>query len=213
VSFGRAMTCTAFVCTLTAFFGGGTAFAEEAPRLGALSPAEFAQIDQPDQALGEPLRKRLKPNEPFCYGSDYDAAHLDQHPDQQVTSIRLSRGPIEIAATGKRQEWPEGAAVSVSVTTRDSDGAVQQRYSCSPEGDQWRCTSKASADAGCSMLTREVFLRRGAEDTITLANPSDGLPSLDLCSKLDMASSDDKMFKLSPMPLSECGLAKPEKYK
>jgi hypothetical protein len=195
------MICTAFVCALAVFVGGRAAFSQ-------LSKAEFAQIEEPDKALGEPLHKRLKPNEPFCYGSDYDAAHLDQHPDQQVTSIRLLRGPIEMAATGKRQEWPEGAAVSVSVTTRDGNGAVQQRYSCSPEGDQWRCTSKASADAGCSMLTREVFLRRGAEDTITLANPSDGLPSLDLCSKLDIASSDDKMFKLSPMPLSECGLKK-----
>jgi hypothetical protein len=56
------------------------------------------------------------------------------------------------------------------------------------------------------MLTREVFLSQGAENTITLGNPSDGLPSVELCSKLDASAIDDKSFQLKSMPLSECGL-------
>jgi len=42
--------------------------------------AEFRKIDQVDPALGEPLRIRLKADQPFCYGRDYDAGHLSRHP-------------------------------------------------------------------------------------------------------------------------------------
>lgn len=179
--------------------------------LAAFAGTVFAQIGQPNAALGEPLGKRLKPDKPFCYGSDYDAAHLEKHPGQSTVSIRVSRGKDEIAAyaaTGKPKSWPDGADIDVSITTRENSGAVQQGYNCTSEGDQWRCVSKASADAGCEMTTRELFLRQGSQGTITLANPNDGLPSLDLCvaDAAGETSSDDKEFQLSPMPLPACGL-------
>ena len=170
--------------------------------------AKPAQPTPPNPAPAEPLRKLLQPDRPFCYGVDYDQTYLDQNPDQQTVSIRVSRGPAEIAAyrTRKSKNWPNGASIAVAVKTRDGTEAVQQAYTCSPEGEQWRCVSNASADAACEMLTREVFLSQGAEKMITLGNPSDGLPSVELCSKLDANETDDKSFQLNPLPLSECGL-------
>lgn len=178
--------------------------------LAALGGTVFAQIDQ-SSPLGGPLRKQLKPDKPFCYGTDYDTAHLEKHPGQMTASIRVSRGKDEIAAyatTGKPETWPDGADIDVSITTRENSDAVQQGYNCMTEGDQWRCTSKASADAGCEMSTREIFLQQGTEGTITLANPNDGLPSLDLCAAnaAGATKSDDLEFQLSQMPLSACGL-------
>lgn len=188
-----------FGCLLFAALGG-TVFAQ----------IDQAQIDQPSP-LGEPLHERLKPDKPFCYGTDYDATQLEKHPEQMTVSIRVSRGKDEIAAyaaTGKPESWPDGADIDVSIMTRENSGAVQQGYNCMTEGDQWRCTSKASADAGCEMSTRAIFLQQGTEGTITLANPNDGLPSLDLCAAnaAGETKSDDLEFQLSPMPLSACGL-------
>ncbi|TIO84347.1 MAG: hypothetical protein E5Y00_08260, partial [Mesorhizobium sp.] len=83
--------------------------------------AEFARIDPIDPAIGAPLRERLKPDQPFCYGRDYDDAHLKSHPDQMTQSIRVFRGPIELAsfaAGGDAANWPDGADIAISVTTR-----------------------------------------------------------------------------------------------
>jgi hypothetical protein len=38
-----------------------------------------------------PLRERFKEDEAFCFGSDYDSAHLASHPRQVVTSLRVGR--------------------------------------------------------------------------------------------------------------------------
>ncbi|WP_245418644.1 hypothetical protein [Mesorhizobium sp. WSM3864] len=82
--------------------------------------AEFARIDPIDPAIGAPLRERLKPDQPFCYGRDYDDAHLKSHPDQMTQSIRVFRGPIELAsfaAGGDAANWSDGADIAISVTT------------------------------------------------------------------------------------------------
>src|SRR5262245_53362621 len=69
---------------------------------------EFASIDPIDPALGEPLRQRLKADQPFCFGRDYREAHLSSHPDQMTEMIRLSRGPSEIASSdgSSAENWP-----------------------------------------------------------------------------------------------------------
>jgi hypothetical protein len=36
---------------------------------------------------GKPLRERFRHDEVFCFGRDYDAAHLANHPQQEVASI------------------------------------------------------------------------------------------------------------------------------
>jgi hypothetical protein len=171
--------------------------------------AEFARIDPTDPKLGEPLRVRLKPDQPFCYGRDYTAAHLASHPEQVTQTIRVFRGPVELAsyaAASAADNWPNGADIMVSVTTRKGQAKAMQSYSCDGEGDQWRCvaTDKAS-DAGCDVSAREIYLRRGANGTMMLANPGAGLPVADLCTSGNQTASDDKVFRLDPMPQAQCG--------
>lgn len=170
--------------------------------------AEFAKVDPIDPKLGEPLRVRLKPDQPFCYGRDYAASHLASHPDQVTRTIRVFRGPVELAsyaATNTADNWPNGSDVMVSVTTRKGSSRALQSYSCDGEGDQWRCvaTDRAS-DADCDVSAREIYLRRGANGTMMLANPGAGLPIANLCSGGDETVSDDKVFRLSAMPQSQC---------
>jgi len=177
------------------------------PAFAVMALSQERQPAAPPAATGKPLGKQFPPRQPFCYGVDFDAAHLEQHPDQQTVSVRVSRGPAEIAAyaeAGKPKKWPEGANIAIAAKTRESD-EVQSEYTCSAEGEQWRCISAASADAACEMLTKEVVLRKGDGDTIMLANPSDGLPSLELCSRLDIHETGDELFQLKPMRLSACG--------
>jgi hypothetical protein len=180
------------------------------PMPAATCKAEFARIDPIDPALGPPLRERLKPDQPFCYGRDYDAAHLGSHPDQVTQSIRVFRGPIELAsfaAGGDVANWPDGADIAISVTTRQKSGKVTLTYSCQGEADQWRCAASTKmSDFSCDITQKEIFLRRGANGTMMLANPNSSLPIIDLCSKAAAGKtrSDDKVYRLNPMPQSAC---------
>ncbi len=172
--------------------------------------AEFARVDPVDPALGDPLRVRLKPDQPFCYGRDYAASHLASHPAQETKTIRVFRGPVELAsyaAAGRDLDnWPNGADIMVSIATRKDAGSTVQSYSCDGEGDQWRCvaTGKTSA-AACDVSSREIYLKRGANASMMLVNPGSGLPIADLCSSEDKTASDDRIFRLDPMPQSQCG--------
>ncbi|MBZ9962228.1 hypothetical protein [Mesorhizobium sp. BR1-1-2] len=180
------------------------------PMPAATCKAEFARIDPIDPALGPPLRERLKPDQAFCYGRDYDAAHFGSHPDQVTQSIRVFRGPVELAsfaAGGDLPNWPDGADIAVSVTTRQKSGKVTQAYSCQGEADQWRCAASSKAsDFACDIAQKEIFVKRGANGTMMLANPNNSLPILDLCSTAanGKTTSDDKVYRLQPMPQSAC---------
>ena len=173
--------------------------------------AEFARIDPPDPALGPPLRDRLKPDQPFCYGRDYDAAHLRAHPDQVTTSIRLFRGPTEIERYARHPDgqegWPDDVEIMVRATTRkDGKFQTEERITCRGEGDEWYC----SPSRGVCILEadRPLYLRRGLNGAILLANPKSGLPIVDMCAPegKGFTRSDDKIFRLNEMPLSACGL-------
>ncbi|WP_214472250.1 hypothetical protein [Mesorhizobium sp. dw_380] len=176
----------------------------------ATCKAEFARIDPIDPALGAPLRERLKPDQAFCYGRDYDASHLASHPNQLTQSIRVFRGPVELASFasgGDAANWPDGADIAVSVTTRQKSGKVTQTYSCQGEADQWRCAANSKlSDFSCDIAQKEIFLKRGANGTMVLANPNSSLAIVDLCSKAadGKTKSDDKVYRLEPMPQSAC---------
>jgi len=180
------------------------------PMPAATCKAEFARIDPIDPALGPPLRERLKPDQAFCYGRDYDAGHLGSHPNQMTQSIRVFRGSIELAssaANGDAANWPNGADVAVSMTTRLKSGKVTQTYSCQGEADQWRCSASSKmSDFACDISQKEIFLKRGANGTMVLANPNNALATVDLCSKAaeGKTKTDDKVYRLQPMPQSAC---------
>ncbi|MEO5756493.1 MAG: hypothetical protein ABIQ51_06520 [Mesorhizobium sp.] len=172
--------------------------------------AEFARIDPIDPALGDPLRVRLKPDQPFCFGRDYDASHLASHPNQLTQSIRVFRGPVELASFasgGDATNWPDGADIAVSVTTRLKSGKVTQTYSCQGEADQWRCAASSKmSNFSCDIAQKEIFLKRGANGTMMLANPNSSVAIVDLCSKAadGKTKSDDKVYRLEAMPQSAC---------
>ncbi|MES0091598.1 hypothetical protein [Mesorhizobium sp. M0030] len=177
------------------------------PMPAATCQAEFAKIDPIDPALGAPLRERLKPDQPFCFGRDYDAAHLSSHPDQVTQSIRVFRGPVELAsfASGDVANWPDGSDVAVSVTTRKNGTKVTQTYSCQGEADQWRCAASSKmSNFSCDIAQKEIFLKRGANGTLMLANPNSSLAIVDLCSADGKTKSDDKVYRLEAMPQSAC---------
>ncbi|OBQ70167.1 hypothetical protein [Mesorhizobium erdmanii] len=180
------------------------------PMPAATCQAEFARIDPIDPALGDPLRVRLKPDQAFCYGRDYDAAHMGSHPDQLAQSIRVFRGPVELASFasgGDAANWPDGADIAVSVTTRQKAAKVTQTYSCQGEADQWRCAASSKmSDFSCDIAQKEIFLKRGANGTMMLANPNSSVAIVDLCSKAanGKTKSDDKVYRLEPMPQSAC---------
>jgi len=180
-----------------------------APQPLATCMAEFGRIDPPNPALGPPLRERLRPDQPFCYGRDYDADHLKGHPSQATTSIRVYRGQAELAAYAaayKPGDWPDNAEVSVKVTTRQQSSNSALTYSCQGEADQWRCSPTTAG--GCEIGQREIFIKRGVGGTMMLANPKSGLPIVDMCSSggKGTTGSDDKVYRLSVMPLAACGL-------
>ncbi|RWL92131.1 MAG: hypothetical protein EOR68_27110 [Mesorhizobium sp.] len=171
---------------------------------------EFSRIDPIDPALGDPLRVRLKPDQPFCFGRDYDDAHLKTHPNQLTQSIRVFRGPVELAsfaAGGDAATWPDGADIAVSVTTRQKGKTVTQTYSCQGEADQWRCSASSKmSDFSCDISQKEIFLKRGPNGTMMLANPNSAVAVVDLCSKAadGKTKSDDKVYRLQPLPQSAC---------
>ncbi|MDX8438451.1 hypothetical protein [Mesorhizobium australafricanum] len=172
--------------------------------------AEFARIDPIDPALGDPLRVRLKPDQPFCFGRDYDDAHLKSHPNQLTQSIRVFRGPVELAsfaASGDTANWPDGADIAISVTTKQKGAKVTQTYSCQGEADQWRCSASSKmSDFSCDISQKEIFMKRGANGTMMVANPNNAVAVVDLCSKAahGKTKSDDKVYRLQPMPQSAC---------
>ena len=172
--------------------------------------AEFARVSPTEPALGPPLRERLKPDQPFCYGRDYDAAHLRTHGQQVTTSIRLFRGPTEIERYARlalgEQGWPREAEALVRVTTRQDGNIEAQRITCKGEGDEWYCYPSRGA---CILeADRPLYLRRGSNGAILLANPKSGLPITDMCAPegKGVTRSDDRIFRLNAMPLAACGL-------
>jgi hypothetical protein len=181
-----------------------------APQPLAACTAEFARVAPPDPALGPPLRERLKRDQSVCYGRDYDAAHLRTHPDQVTTSIRLAQGPTEVERYAQfanpDARWPGDTEFVVSATTRKNSKVQTERIMCGGEGDQWYCFPSHGA---CILdAYRPMYLRRGHDGAIVLANPQSGLPIVDLCAPEGKGAtrSDDRIFRLEPMPLSACGL-------
>ncbi len=181
-----------------------------APQPLDMCKAEFARIDPPNPALGPPLRERLKPDQPFCYGRDYDTTHMKDHPNQATTTIRVSRGATEIADYAglpeSERNWADNAEIKVAVTAHGASKSLTQRYSCQGQADQWTCSALSDA---CTLdnNAREIDLRRDLNNGMILANPKTSLPIVDLCeSDKGPTKSDDKIFRLSPMPLSACGL-------
>lgn len=165
--------------------------------------------------VGPPLRERFKEDEPFCFGRDYDAAHLASNPKQMVTQIRVGRltpGQERDADTVDKWWW-FNVKLDVSITLRSGGRATTTRYACHPQEANWECQRLVEGDAVSACRDRSINLVRGPGDEIMLQNRNSGLPITNECDKAEtgqqsgnrpLTRSDDRSFRLTRMPIRQC---------
>jgi hypothetical protein len=158
---------------------------------------------------GKPLRERFQESELFCFGRDYDAAHLAKHPQQKVASIRVGRLNPEAERRDPDQKWPDDVKLSVALTVKAAPSSRALTYVCSPREASWECTAE---DVSSSCYGGTIHLARGGDDDILLINRKEGLPIDAPCEAKTTSSddhqqrtsSDDRTFRLVRMPIKAC---------
>jgi hypothetical protein len=152
-------------------------------------------------------------SELFCFGRDYDAAHLAKHPQQKVVSIRVGR--LDPGAELKpNQKWPEDVKLSVALTVKATTTRRALTYVCKPREASWECTAEAAPGGPSTCDGDRVHLARGREDDILLINRKEGLPIDAPCRAKQNSEpnddyqqatrSDDRTFRLVRMPIEAC---------
>jgi hypothetical protein len=162
---------------------------------------------------GKPLRARLQESELFCFGRDYDAAHLANHPQQKVASIRVGRlNPEAEKRRDPNQKWPSGVKLRVALTVKAAPSGRALTYVCYPRESSWECTAEAVRDIPSSCDGDTMHLARGGDDDILLINRKGGLPIDAPCETTSRSNydqqqptrSDDRIFRLVRMPIEAC---------
>lgn len=166
----------------------------------------------PVSAEAPPLHRRLTPNETFCFGRDFDRAHLARHPQQKIASIRITRGEADLAAD--QGAWPSAMKITALVTLRDRIVKRTANYVCAPLDNSLECEN-ALKDEKVISICRRFHLAGGTADELLLINRRDGLPIESDCDEVRIAEeengsrdritpSDDRIFRLSRMPAAAC---------
>jgi len=175
--------------------------------------AEAQKINQ--IPAGTPLRERFKEDEAFCFGRDYDAAHLAGHPQQLVASLRVGRldPAAEKDPDAPTQWWWYNVKLSVSLMLKTSSKVTGTGYTCYPEEGSWGCRRDSAGDDTSACADRTIQLVRGPNNDILVQNRYSGLPIDNECEtaptgeqypKKLTTRSDDKLFQLSRMPIEAC---------
>jgi hypothetical protein len=184
-------------------------------------PAPVCRVeDQKARPIGagKPLRERFGEKEPFCFGREYDAAHLVKHPRQTVVSIRVWR-PMPEQEQLDNPLWPGAVKLSVSLKLDVSGVPRSSNYTCFPRAASWECYAGSStSDTPSTCDNNVVQLARGPGNDIMLINRQDGLPIEAPCqpkTKIEptggdfarhRTQSDDRVFRLTRMPVEACEL-------
>jgi hypothetical protein len=163
---------------------------------------------------GKPLRERFLESELFCFGRDYDAAHLAKHPQQKVVSIRVGRLNPEVERRNSDRKWPDDVKLSVALTVKAATTRRALTYVCNPREASWECTAGWVPDAASSCDGDTIHLARGRDDDILLINRKEGLPIEAPCQDKrknepnddypQPTRSDDRTFRLVRMPIEAC---------
>jgi hypothetical protein len=163
---------------------------------------------------GKPLRERFQESELFCFGRDYDAAHLAKHPQQKVVSIRVGRLNPEAERRNSDQKWPDDVKLSVALTVKAVTTSRALTYVCSPREASWACTAEVAPSGPSTCDGDTIHLARGREDDILLINRKEGLPIDAPCQAKQKSEqnddyqqatrSDDRTFRLVRMPIEAC---------
>jgi len=175
--------------------------------------AEAQKISQ--IPAGTPLRERFKEDEAFCFGRDYDAAHLAAHPQQLIASLRVGRldPDAEKDPDAANKWWWYNVKLSISLTLKIGGKVTSTGYTCFPEEGSWGCHRDSPSDETSACADRSIQLVRGPNDDILLQNRNSGLPIDNECEtapageqslKKPITRSDDKLFQLSRLPVEAC---------
>ena len=158
------------------------AFAGLAALLTGLTPAT-AETDTPFATYFGSAKDGLS-----CWARTYDAAHLEQHPEQKTRSIAIDVAP---AKTGGEANTPESFEIGFALKVKASPEWYGQAGICKAEGEGFSCLLEA--DGGLFQLTPE------GPDALRLETGSYGISiegGKDFVT-LDGKTGDDKVFILS----------------
>lgn len=175
--------------------------------LAALWPVAVAAAD---------LEALFPPDEAVCYARDYDAAYLERHPEQRVTSMRIVR-PLDPALQRLEAEERENldttgvALARIGVTLRSTGSEMWTGYfSCTQSKDGRKSCSSGECDGGAMMIEaspggatvyfdpdpasyRRHFVVVGCDSA-----PESGSIAFSI-------ETDSAPFLLERVPLSQCG--------
>ena len=140
-----------------------------------------------------------------CYARDYDEAHLKAHPNQRIARIRIEHFPGLYGPYGEdgkvhMDETTGEVHFTVTVAYRDKPYALlSDSGTCTPDGDKLNCYIEC--DGGGFSLTD------AGADAILLHNRGFRVMA---CGEDETEGGwvnpepDDKVFKLTRVPDSEC---------
>jgi hypothetical protein len=155
--------------------------------------------------MGKPLRERFKKDEAFCFGRDYDAAHLATFPQQKISSLRA----VARLDPASVNQWHDTVNLDVAVTLNRGGPAATAHYSCSPLAASWECSLESPSEGYTGCSGRTISLVRGHNDEVMLINRKSGLPIENECEAAPdgqppSTSSDDRIFRLLPISADAC---------
>jgi hypothetical protein len=154
----------------------------------------------------------LTPDESFCFGRDFDRAHLARHPRQKIASIRITHSEADLGAD--HGERPSPMKLTALVTLRDRIVKRTANYVCTPLDTSLECEN-ALKDEKVISICRRFHLVGAPADDLLLINRRDGLPIESDCDEVRIAEedngagdritpSDDRIIRLSRMPAAAC---------
>ena len=140
---------------------------------------------------GVPLRERFKEDEQFCFGRDYDAAHLAKQPE--ADGVADPRRPAR-ARQGTGRRTPSEMVVVQREARRLGDAALESqtttvRYACSPQEATGSAPHGGDTPSACS--DRSIQLVRGPGDEILLRIATPACRSTKNARRRRPASSSD----------------------
>jgi hypothetical protein len=164
-----------------------------------------------------PLRERFKEDEEFCFGRDYDQAHLASHPKQLVSTIRVGRlDPKKERANLSDTDvkwWWFNVELDVKLSLRSGGTDKTAHYACTPQQASWECRRETKEESHNACNDRMVQIVRGPVLQIDLVARTSGLPITNECAnasdsgqypELPPTKSDDRTFRLTRMPVAAC---------
>jgi hypothetical protein len=165
------------------------------------------------------LRTTFPVDSPACFSNVFDAAHLQAHPEQTVTAIRLVRaypqlrmedeaaGPANDAS--KNAEQAGGVMAQLIVALRDSGGKGSPKrfaaaVNCTAEAGASKMRCGIDCDGGGFFVEREAAgtLRMTIEDGRNL-RIAGGCTNRRAYRGLG-AEPGDRSFSLTPTPMTAC---------